>query len=106
MRCAFGVGCSNGVMKPLERVVKVILWAQLALVVVLGAVALLQAGGAGDFADLARVAAGILAVAYLIGIALAWLAARYLLKPVVARVVAAVALPALVVWGVILAIRD
>ena len=93
-------------MQPLERVVKVILWAQLALVVALGAVALLQAGGAGDFADLARVAAGILAVAYLIGIALAWLAARYLLRPVVARVVAAVALPALVVWGVILAIRD
>lgn len=65
----------------------------MALTVVFATFAFVSAADADGWAGLARVAAGILAFTYLVGVAVATAANRYLVGSETARVVLAVTLP-------------
>lgn len=90
---------------PFPTAVSVALGAQTVVALAVGAFIMVSAGSAGDWADLVRVAGGMLAVSYLIGVGVAWLLARFLLRSTGARMAAAVLLPPLATVLFVLVVR-
>ncbi len=105
-RSARGRGtCSNVAMPPLERTHKGILWAHIGLALALWAFAFAGAEGDTGWADLARVAITVLAVAYLAGVGVAWLAMRFAVAAPAVRTGVALLGPPVVFLLVLLLLR-
>lgn len=92
-------------LPPFPTAVKVVLWVQVALALGWGAIAMLSAGGAGEWAGLVRVVGAMLVIAYLTGIGIAALLGRFVLPRTGHRIAALVVLPPLATWIFILAAR-
>ena len=90
---------------PFPTALSVTLGAQALLALVAGGFIMVTAGSAGEWADLVRVVGGMLAVAYLTGVGIAGLLARYVLRSTPARIAAAVLLPPLATALFILVVR-
>jgi hypothetical protein len=90
---------------PFSTTVKVVLWVQVALALGWGGIAMLSAGGAGEWADLVRVVGAMLVIAYLTGVGVAALLGRFALRSTGLRIAALVVLPPLATWIFILVAR-
>jgi hypothetical protein len=85
--------------------VKVVLGVQAALAVGFALLTLVVSRGSDGFGDLARFAGLLLGSAYLLGVGIAWLLARFALRGTALRLLAAVAAPPLVLALALLALR-
>lgn len=90
---------------PFSVPVKAALWAQVAIGVLIAGFMLVSANAADEWSDLVRAVGAVLALAYIGGLVIAGLVARFLLRSMLPRVFLIVLLPPLATWLFVLVVR-